>query len=185
MDAGNAVCRESARRDMWCVAAIAEINKARTKIEKDPPALPRTSHLYFSLKRPEEVVTLRKVYGDGFFLIGVFATEKERLDYLVEQNAPKQDALRLIKRDSEEADPYGQQTRATFYLSDVFVQLRGQAYESELERFFSLVFSNPYLTPTAKEHAMFLAYASSLRSGPLRRQVGSAITTRPRDCLAA
>src|SRR5487761_1527321 len=29
MDAGNAACRESGRRDLWALAAIAEINKAR------------------------------------------------------------------------------------------------------------------------------------------------------------
>jgi deoxycytidylate deaminase len=136
------------------------------------------------LKRPEEVATLRKVYGDGFFLVGVFATEKERLDYLVEQNAPKHDAIALIKRDSDEGNSYGQRTRETFHLSDVFVQLRNRLYEDELKRFFDLVFSNPYITPTVREHAMFLAYASSLRSGQLGRQVGAAITSKSGDVLA-
>lgn len=184
MDAGNETCRESGRKDIWALAAIAEINKGRPQESGKPRVLPRSAHLLFSLKRPEEVATLRKVYGDGFFLVGVFATQKERLEYLLEQNAPKQKALELIKTDSEEADPYGQQTRATFHLADVFVQFRNQAYETELQRFFDLVFSNPYITPTAKEHAMFLAYASSLRSGQLGRQVGAAITTRYGDVLS-
>lgn len=137
-----------------------------------------------TLKRPEEVKTLRKVYGDGFFLIGLFATEKERLDYLIHQNAPRHDAIELIKRDAAEEDPNGQQTRKTFYLSDVFVSLKDQAYRVELERFFDLVFADPSTTPTQHENAMFLAYASSLRSGQLGRQVGAAIASKGGDIIA-
>jgi len=189
MNAGNQGCRDSGRKDLWALAAIAEINAAREKEEsgKGPilqKPLPRNVHIILTLKRPEEVATLRKIYGDGFFLIGVFATEKERLDFLIDENAPKEEALALIKRDSEESDPYGQQTRATFHLSDVFVTLKDEAYVVELERFFDLVFSDPFITPTKREHAMFLAYASSLRSGQLGRQVGAAITSRSGDILA-
>lgn len=185
MTAGNNACRSSRRKDLWALAAIAEINKLRgTEINEQQPC-PRTAHLIFSLKRPEEVTTLRKVYGDGFFLVGVFATEKERLDNLIEMNAPKADALKLFKRDEEEtSDEFGQQTRETFQLADVFVQLKSGAYDDELSRFFSLVFSDPYVTPTQQEHAMFLAYASSLRSGQLGRQVGAAITSKGGDILA-
>lgn len=185
MDAGNAACRDLGRRDVWALAAIAEINKARGNATNDQGPLPRTAHIILTLKRAEEVFTLRKVYGDGFFLVGIFATEKERLDSLIEKNAPKQDALSLIKRDEDEvSDEYGQQTRETFQLADVFVQLKRGAYTSELARFFALIFSNPYETPTQQEHAMFLAYSSSLRSGQLGRQVGATITSKSGDLLA-
>ncbi|HUH64397.1 MAG TPA: anti-phage dCTP deaminase [Terracidiphilus sp.] len=185
MTAGNNACRSSGRREIWALAAIAEINKIRGADITQQRSLPRTAHLIFSLKRPEEVATLRKVYGDAFFLIGVFATERERIESLVEKNAPKLDAIRLIRRDEEEtSDEYGQQTRETFRLADVFVQLRRRAYVDELSRFFALVFSDPYVTPTQHEHAMFLAYASSLRSGQLGRQVGAAIASKAGDVLA-
>jgi deoxycytidylate deaminase len=194
MSAGNQVCRESGRKDILSLASIADINKARdtkddpaddpaTKLLKQKP-LQRVAHILLTLKRPEEVATLRRIYGDGFFLIGVFATEKERLENLLNRNAPKQDAIALIKRDSEESDAYGQQTRATFYLSDVFVKSVNEPESDELQRFFDLVFSNPFITPTQKEHAMFLAYASSLRSGQLGRQVGAAISSRAGDILS-
>jgi deoxycytidylate deaminase len=189
MDAGNLLCRDSGRNDIWALAAIAEINSWREQeqvcksfaVQKP---LPRTATILLTLKRPEEVKTLRKVYGDGFFVIGVFATEKERLDYLIQQNAPMQDAIDLIRRDSAEEDPNGQQTRKTFYLSDVFVTLRDRAYVAELERFFDLVFSDPLTTPTQHENAMFLAYASSLRSGQLGRQVGAAVASKGGDIIA-
>jgi deoxycytidylate deaminase len=189
MDAGNLVCRESGRNDIWALAAIAAINSSREreqvcdKFQLQKP-LPRTATVLLTLKRPEEVKTLRRIYGDGFFLIGLFATEKERLEYLIQQNAPLQDAIALIKRDSAEDDPYGQQTRKTFYLSDVFVTLKDQGYRAELQRFFDLVFSDPLTTPTQHENAMFLAYASSLRSGQLGRQVGAAIASKGGDIIA-
>jgi deoxycytidylate deaminase len=186
MTAGNNACTESNREDIWALAAIASINAYRHKLTGGvAKELPRTAHLIFSLKRPAEVSMLRKVYGKGFFLIGVFATEKERLDYLIEQNAPKNEAQRIIKRDAEESEEkFGQRTTETFQLSDVFVQFKNQAYEQELQRFFELIFSNPYITPTLHEHAMFLAYAGSWRSGQLGRQVGAAITSRDGDVLA-
>jgi deoxycytidylate deaminase len=124
------------------------------------------------------------VYGHGFLLVGVYATEQERLEYLIEKNAPKDEAIALIKRDAEEPGDYGQHTRETFQLCDVFIQYRDGAYREELERFCDLLFSNPYITPTQDEHGMFLAYASSLRSGQLSRQVGAAILTRKGDVLA-
>jgi deoxycytidylate deaminase len=191
MTAGNNACESSGRKDIWALAAIAEINKLRGVEVSQQRSRPRTAHLIFSLKRPEEVSTLRKVYGDGFLLIGVFATEKERIDHLIEKNAPKLDAIALIKRDEEELvdefgkqTEFGQQTRETFQLADVFVQLKKRAYAEELSRFFRLVFCDPYVTPTPHEHAMFLAYASSLRSGQLGRQVGAAITSKGGDVLA-
>jgi hypothetical protein len=102
MTAGNDLCRKTKRKDIWALAAIAEINTHRPHDSSGPNAQPRAAHILLSLKRPQEVSTLRKVYGDGFFLIGVFATERERLDYLIERNAPKDEAIRLIRRDAEE-----------------------------------------------------------------------------------
>jgi len=181
MSAGNHACRETGRNDIWALAAIAQISRNRREFA----ALPRTAHVILSLKRPAEAATLRKVYGEGFFLLGVFATEQERLDYLIEKNAPKNAALDLIRRDAEEPKiEYGQHTRDTFQLADVFVQYKKGAYKEELERFFSLVFSHPYHTPNKNEHGMFLAYASALRSGQLSRQVGAAILNPDGDLLA-
>jgi len=185
MTAGNNECRNKKRKDLWALAAISEINATREKMASGPHALTKTAHLVLTLKRPAEVSTLRKVYGDGFLLVGVFSSEQERLEYLIEKNAPRSEALGLIKRDAEEADDdYGQHTTDTFHLADVFVQTRGMKYKDELQRFFDLVFSDPYKTPKKHEHGMFLAYAASLRSGQLGRQVGAAITSEDGEVLS-
>ena len=82
-----------------------------------------------SLKREEEVETLRKIYGPGFFLVGIFASETERRDYLeTEMGIYGPDLSDLIERDQkEENQDYGQRTRDTFEHADVFVAARPRA----------------------------------------------------------
>jgi deoxycytidylate deaminase len=53
-----------------------------------------------------------------------------------------------------------------------------------ITRFLELVFGNPIITPTADEHAMFLAYSASLRSGALGRQVGAVVVSADDDVIA-
>jgi len=128
---------------------------------------------------------LRRIYGPGFFLIGVFASEQCRRDYLeVQKGLEPNQATALIERDENENEPYGQRTRDTFQWCDVFVELEGDEYKTGLSRFLSLVFGNPHCTPRKQEYAMFFAYAASLRSGSLARQVGAAVTNSAGDLLA-
>lgn len=66
MTAGNQACRDTDRKDMWALAAVGQINKMRGKNLSSQTSCARVAHLIFSLKRPEEVVALRKIYGPGF-----------------------------------------------------------------------------------------------------------------------
>jgi deoxycytidylate deaminase len=143
--------------------------------------LPRTAHFIVSLKRPEEVATLREIYGAGFFLVALSASRQQREQYF-EDRGMKGAADDLIEKDTAESGRYGQQTRETFHLADVFVSM--DDYRNQLNRFLDLIFGRPTITPTREEHAMFTAYAASLRSGDLSRQVGAAIVDGRGDILA-
>ena len=181
MDAGNHARLKTARKDLLALAAVSGINRKRAKREP----LEKTAHILLSLKRPEEVVALRRIYGNGFYAIGVFATTAERMRYLVEdRNVPKDKAKALIERDQEEADEYGQRTRDTFHLADAFVRARPDDLRSGLWRCLDLIFGDPFVTPMPEENAMFLAYAASTRSGDLGRQVGAAVTSARGDVIA-
>ena len=187
MTAGNRLC-EKARDEAFIVsAAVADISRQR-KMAVPPTTqepLPKTAHILLSLKRPQEVQLLRALYGSGFYLIGVFASENDRMQYLTrDKNISSRDAWQLMERDQDEDTPYGQRSRKTFELSDVFIQLKGDEYKQQLERFLDLLFGNPYLTPEPDEHAMFLAYSAGLRSGQLARQVGAAIRSTGGDIVA-
>jgi deoxycytidylate deaminase len=187
MTAGNKLCEAAGRPDFLTAAAIATISKPRTVSSQTGQSepIPRTAHVLLSLKRPAEVELLRSVYRSGFYLIGVFAPEIDRLRYLTnDKNIPKKTARRLMRRDEEEEVAFGQHSRDTFQLADVFIRLKGEEYKEQLERFLDLVFGYPHGTPTADEHAMFLANCAALRSGQLSRQVGSAIRSATGEILA-
>lgn len=171
--AGNELRRQSGRGDILALHAVSAISKSRQVIESVRQPLSKTAHLLRSLKHPREVETLRRIYGEGFFLIGVHAPSSARFRYLrKELGMTEEQAREVLARDEEEQDDYGQHTRDTFHLSDVFVK---DGDLDQLERFLNLLFGSPFITPTMDEYAMFLAFASALRSAQFGRQVGAVV----------
>jgi deoxycytidylate deaminase len=184
--AGNKA-REKAKDDR--ILAVMAVNDFASQRELDeqqrPKARMRTAYLIRSLKRPEEVALLRSVYRSGFYLIGIANDDDSQFKYLTsELGITEEQARYLISRDQDEQIPYGQRTRDTFYLADVFVELRNERYKDQINRFLELLFGHPYITPLKEEHAMFLAYASAARSAQPGRQVGAAIATPQGEVLA-
>jgi len=181
---GNAIRAKSKKDHVMALLAAAEIHGFRTTQGDATAPLPKTAHIIVSLKRPEEVECLRRIYGMGFYLVGVAANKRQREEYLKDRRglAPEE-IQKLTDIDANEStDPQGQQTRKTFYLSDVFVSLDN--HSKELQRFLDLCFQSPEVTPTRDEYGMYLAYSASLRSGDLARQVGAAITDQDGAVLA-
>lgn len=139
----------------------------------------RRAYVVDSLKRPEEVELLRKIYAQGFFTIGIHSDLRRRLNYLIDDKGLKpRQAEELTKIDEDENVPHGQRTRDTYHLADFFVNL-GQNEDhvkNMIERFLELIFSHPYKNPTFDEFAMFMAFCSSIPSSELSRQVGAVLT---------
>ncbi len=191
MHAGNQLRLDSARGEFLALAAAKSIFEARPD-NADDRVRRRTVHVLRSIKHPDEVRALRRIYGSGFFLIGVIVQDDARRKYLGDDRGCKEEEINaLLERDEHEEDPryfgsdgrnYGQRTRDTFQLADVFLPLDNK---TELERFLGLVFGNPFLTPRTEEHAMFMAFSSALRSGDLSRQVGAVIVSEAGDLIAA
>jgi len=184
--AGNSIRLATRRKDIFALQVASKLSAARVVEDEERTPFERTAHIVCSLKRPEEVAALARIYGAGFYLIGIFATESERRSFLVERkNLTEIEAEILIERDQKEAsDEYGQRTRDTFQMADFFVGLERRQYEPSIRRFIELVFGNPFTTPTRDEHAMFLAYSASLRSGDLARQVGAALASEHGDVIS-
>lgn len=185
MDAGNAARMAANVPELMALAGISKINSKRPVSASSSEQKPDygVAHILLTLKRAEEVELLRRVYGPGFFLVGVYASQEERTAFLQDEHGMCQDeADDLMRKDEEDDHPCGQQTRDTFHRSDVFVRLKG--YKLQLDRFLNLVFQHPYHTPEIDEHAMFQAYAAGLRSGQLGRQVGAAIVSAAGDLIA-
>ena len=154
------------------------------------PEKKKTAYLVHSLKHPHEVRTLRNLYQRGFYLIGIHAPAETRRSYLINsRNLTKKQAEKLMGRDRQEKDDYGQKLVDTFHLADVFFGLSDGKDKIEQERyvkfvknnigrFIEIVFGHPNRTPTFGEYAMFLAFSASLRSADLSRQVGAVITRK-------
>lgn len=175
MEEGNRLRKDSQDNAILALGAAAQINKLRS--ESAP--MRRRAFIINSLKSPAEVERLRKIYSDGFFLIGVHADSARRHEYLVkDRSMTEQQASRLIERDADERDEHGQHTRNTYHLSDFFIDYDGNsdALKKQTWRILDLLFGRPYITPTFDEYAMFMAFSASLRSADLSRQVGAVLT---------
>lgn len=142
-----------------------------------------TAYIVDSLKRPEEVEWLRKVYPNGFILVGVFESEEERKNNLcgpVGETMKPERADQLIETDRNEKEKtHGQRVEKTFQLSDFFLHFKSAAPERlkcDVGRLVDLWFGQPNTTPTFDEYAMYMAFSASLRTADLSRQVGAVIT---------
>lgn len=161
-------------------AAVAKIAEHRERFPGGRKTMPLPNHAWLisSLKNPAEVDVFRRVYGHGFFLVGLFATEKERRQSL-QRGMSAAEATTLIARDAQSEEKHGQQTRKTFELADAWV-----SNEDQLCRFLDLVFGDTFQTPTDDEDGMALAYTSALRSADLSRQVGAVIVSSTGEVIA-
>ena len=196
MDAGNAIRRLASNPAAIATAAIAEI-RGRRKRRGNTPA--RRAYILRSLKRPEEAQLLRRIYGPGFFLIGVNVNRPARVDSLAMRIAESHDetpaspnfasylleAEALANRDEDEAsDEYGQRLRDVFQLCDLFVSpTSALPLFQQIDRFVRLILGDLGETPSRDEQFMFHAYATSLASGALGRQVGAVLVAPAGELL--
>jgi cytidine deaminase len=151
--------------------------------------VPGQAYVFNSLKHPDEVDTLRRVYGAAFFAISIYESTDRRRVSLCERIAKSShkydrtqfgdEAEDLIERDQKDvSDDFGQNVRDTFPKSDLFLNANKPGeLEIEIRRFVRILFGYPFASPTVDEFCMFHARASALRSVDLSRQVGAVIAT--------
>jgi deoxycytidylate deaminase len=182
IEAGNKLRETAGDNSLLAKLTAIEIAKARAQ-----ESHPRMIYLVDSIKHPQEVQELRDIYGGGFYLFAIHSSQKSRDDFLKNNCHVKEKAKRdeLMDRDQDENLGHGQSTRDAFHLADFFVTENGNANKvwTSLQRFFDLIFGDPYCTPTFDEFAMFMAHAASMKSADMSRQVG-AVITQDNDIIA-
>lgn len=187
MNNGNRIREATKRNDILALCAATKLNLNRAGEEIKIPYNKRV-HLLRSLKHPDEIHALRQIYGPGFYLIALYSTEAERLNYLQKRkHMSEEQAWKLIRRDADESLSHGQQTRKVFSLADIFLRLNPDKLDEtseELKRILDIIFGNHQLTPEFDEQMMYYAFAASLRSGSLARQVGAAIVSDKNELIA-
>ena len=202
MEAGTQLREKTGRADAMVVLGIQSIRKHREELASErgltdqPP--PRVAYILHSVKRPEEIETLRRIYSPGLFLIAGYSPREKRLKRLEEriadsyhvsppENVHKRKAEDLVLTDEKErARPLGQDVRDTFPLADLFVDVSATEprIRRNVKRFLALLFGYPFHTPTRDENGMFHARAAAVRSAEMGRQVGAAITNDDGEILA-
>lgn len=186
MDAADKLREQVGSGSVLVHLAMAWLQEERPKDAKGRPGpRHRTAYIFSTLKHPDEVQALRKIYGDAFFAVSVYSPPTARVDWLklriAQQSGGSPEdqtevAERLVQKDAEAPDRVlGQNVEDTFPLGDVFVRGDDPHVRQEIDRFIDILFSHPYRTPSIDECGMFQAKAASLRSADLSRQVGAAI----------
>jgi cytidine deaminase len=196
MDAGNEFRKVLNRGDALALLGAASIAKERTNAtgtRQTPRA--RTAYALRSLKRPEEIWALRNIYGRNFFALAAYSAKSRRLERLASKIAISRStavspgiqrvAEELVERDEAELqEKLGQNIREAFPISDFFVDADSPRLPEQVERIVELIFGHLFHTPTREEYGMFHAWAASLRSASLGRQVGAAVCTEAGDLLS-
>jgi len=198
MDEGDRLRDDLKRDDALVLLSLAAIRRFRRRPPNRSSSKPisRQAYLFRSLKRPEEVTALRRIYASNLIVIGVHAAREQRVEHLAERIAtshysPQHDQFRdkaeyLILRDeSDELKAHGQRLRAAFAMADFFLDSSDpQAIKRDLDRFLNLLFYKPVVTPSPDELGMAYAHTAAMRSSELGRQVGAALLDKDSNLLA-
>ena len=189
IDGGNAI--REAFKDRSALAQWAVVNiHARRARALTPPHRARC-FVIDQIKCPEEVRFLREVYGPLFYCLAVYADEDTRERRLTKEFKadgehkkvqgldPGAAAHLLMERDQKEKGAWGQNVRGAFVEADYFIRSDQHTdLFDAVKRFFNLVLSKPYVSPTKSEVAMMHARTAALRSADLSRQVGAVVVAR-------
>ncbi len=138
----------------------------------------RQAYVIDSLKHPSEIALLNDVYGNIFWVFGVFAPFEVREDRLKEKGVSDADIDTIFKVDEDEDVDHGQKVRDTIQKADFFIRNDRQNTENlgkSLKRYLTLIFGTEIITPTMDETAIYNASATAAGSACLSRQVGAAI----------
>lgn len=203
MDRANELRHRAGSNAAMAGVEITAIRRIREEItgfageQRDISPAYGTAYLIRQLKRPEEITTLRKVYGRKFILISAFGSDSDRRRVLMDKiarydasaktdDAVEHQAISLIAIDHNEKDVYtGQRVADAFHLGDLFVDgINTKNAKDTIDRFVRGFFGDNRTSPTKEEYGLYAASASALRSVDLSRQVGAAIFTPDGDVVA-
>ena len=196
MTEGDKLRRSWARDDALALQAVSDIVATRSERadhtvetcpgEEEAANLERRAFILRSLKTPDELETLRAVYGPRLVVVGAYSPKEKRLSHLaqvIEDSRNESDQREwahspkdLVDRDERDEAAGGQDVSGTFHRADFFIRAWNRdVIREDLDRVLAILFGDPFRTPTRDEYAQFMAAGAALRSAEFGRQVGAAI----------
>lgn len=82
MDAGNRARQYTQDNAVLALGAVSTILAGRSEDHGNPLGKPNQAYIINSLKHPSEAELLRRVYGDGFYLLSVYSDFSRRKSHL-------------------------------------------------------------------------------------------------------
>jgi len=153
--------------------------RQKTALGTDAPMVNRRHVTVIdSIKNPHEVTRLRSVYGQSFWLLGIFSNEQVRSQRLKSRFDKAEDIAKAIRIDEDEGHSYGQKVSKTMELADYFIRNSTDHIdnlEKSIIKFINIIMGIGINTPTVDERSMYAAAAAASRSACLSRQVGAVI----------
>lgn len=204
MTAGDELRRSWDRNDALALHAISAIVATREARSRSSPAgaaggeapyMERHAFVLRSLKTPDELDTLRAVYGPRLVVVGAYSPRELRVEHLARQIEDSRNSSdratwayqpdELIERDEREERVGGQDVGGTFHRADFFIHgWSREVVDEDVRRTLEILFGAPFRTPTRDEHGQFHAAGAALRSAEFGRQVGAAIATPDGSVIA-
>jgi deoxycytidylate deaminase len=148
----------------------------------------RRAYIVDSVRHPDEVALLRRVYRPAFALVGVVCDTEVRRSRLHEKfrDAGKKAATEFMERDEDEGLKHGQHVADAFHLADYFINNTEEQLFSgrsnphwdvpdQLGRLIKIIQQTEIIRPTLAETAMHAAFGAKVRSACLSRQVGACL----------
>lgn len=172
--------------------------KVNAKLEEGaaikPDGKPR-AYILDSLRHPDEVKFLRRMYQDAFVLIGVVCPEQRRIERIMQKypQAKEADVRTFMERDANAKEKHGQHVADAFHLSDYFidntVNRTGDSAKhwdvpDKLSRLAKIIAHSELIRPNPEETAMYHAYSAQMQSACLSKQVGAALVDADGTVLA-
>lgn len=186
--AGNSLRKTLGRQDAMAMLGVGGIRELREARHGDPnKPVEGLAYIFYSLKRPEELQALRRIYGPALIIVAAYAAKSRRIADLAKRIAESRfsnqstayfpQAESLIQTDESEAgEEFGQDVEDTFALADIIINSSDRSSTTDsINRFVELLFGNSFHTPTRDEQGMYLAQGAAYRSASLARQVGAAL----------
>ncbi|EOW2079085.1 anti-phage dCTP deaminase [Vibrio mimicus] len=147
----------------------------------------KVAYVIDQIKHHDEVALFKEVYRKNFYLIGLLRTKDQRLQNLKEEGiTDSAEAMKLIERDRNSNDKFGQHVEKAIQMSDYFIRNLDDAAElsKSIRRFINLIHGVGNYTPTRDEKGIYSAHSASLASACLSRQVGAAIMDNEGQIIA-
>lgn len=190
---GNFIRDEYSNNSILIELAIKKIREDREDKSKSELKTAKEYHsrrkcyIIDSIKNKEELLLLRSVYRDIFYLISIFTPDQERKIHFTEvHNLNRSEVEEIIDIDEHEDFKHGQDVRNVFINGDFMIRTvkdNIDVVSDKIERFFHLIFQTKVITPDYHENAMYHATAAAGNSACLSRQVGAVITDKEGNVL--